>query len=354
MNGMNSLKKSLRQVAGLMSRYQVALLPRMRCALLQTRSVNLPRWAAVLAGSAQVASHYRRLQRFLSGTWSPQVATHLIVQQLVKPGKPILLTLDRTHWQYGQTHNNLLCLGLVHQRVSIPLEYVALGRAGNSATSDQIDVLDRALGYLSAERCCLLADREFIGGAWLGHLLEREVDFVIRLRCNHTITRADGRARSLARSTRTQAKGTTRVYEQVQLHAGTNSVVVHLICHRAANGQRVFLATTRTDFDAVVALYKQRWAAETAFGFLKSKGFDLEATRLRAPQRVLRLVGLLWTLCVGAHLHQQKPLPNKKHGYPAHSLFRRGLEAIQHHIAQTKQNTTSRLYNIIRLVVSCS
>ena len=52
MNGMNSLKKSLRQVAGLMSRYQVALLPRMLCALLQTRSVNLHRWAAVLAGSA--------------------------------------------------------------------------------------------------------------------------------------------------------------------------------------------------------------------------------------------------------------------------------------------------------------
>ena len=51
----------------------------------------------------------------------------------------------------------------MHQRVSIPLEYVALGRAGNSATSDQIDVLDRALGYLSAGHCCLLADREFIG-----------------------------------------------------------------------------------------------------------------------------------------------------------------------------------------------
>ena len=359
MNGMNSLKKGLRQVACLMSRYQVALLPRMLCALLQTRSVNLHRWAAVLAGSAQMASHYRCLQRFLSGTWSPQVATHLIVQQLVKPGKPILLTLDRTHWQYGQTHHNLLCLGLVHQRVSIPLEYVALGRAGNSATSDQIHVLDRALGYLSAGRCCLLADREFIGGVWLGHLLEREVDFVIRLRSNHTIKRADGRALSLARSTRNQAKGTTRVYEQVQLYEGSNSVFVHLICHRAANGQRVFLATTRTDFDTVVALYKQRWAAETAFGFLKSKGFDLEATRLRAPQRVLRLVGLLalgllWTLCVGEHLHQQKPLPNKKHGYPAHSLFRRGLDAIQHRIAQTKQNTTSRLYNIIRLLVSCS
>ena len=234
-----------------------------------------------------------------------------------------------------------------------------LGRAGNSATADQRHVLDRALGYLPAECCCLLADREFIGGAWLRHLLEREVDFVIRLRCNHTIKRADGRTLSLARSTRNQAKGTTRVYEQVQLYEGDNTVSVHLICHRAANGQRVFLATTRTDFDNVVALYKQRWAAETAFGFLKSKGFDLEATRLRAPQRVLRLVGLLalgllWTLCVGEHLHQQKPLPNKKHGYPAHSLFRRGLDAIQHCIAQQKQNTTARLYNIIRLLVSCS
>ena len=197
---------------------------------------------------------------FLSGTWSPRVATQLIVQQLVKPGKPILLTLDRTHWQYGQTHHNLLCLGLVHQRVSIPLEYVALGRAGNSSTADQRQVLDRALGYLPAERCCLLADREFIGGAWLRHLLEREVDFVIRLRGNHTIKRADGRALSLARSTRNQAKGTTRVYQQVQLYEGDNTVFVHLICHRANNGQRVFLATTRTDFDHVVALYKQRWA----------------------------------------------------------------------------------------------
>ena len=38
----------------------------------------------------------------------------------------------------------------------------------------------------------------------------------------------------------------------------------------ATSGARLFLATNRTDFDAVVSLYKQRWAAETAFGFLRS------------------------------------------------------------------------------------
>ena len=66
------------------------------------------------------------------------------------------------------------------------------------------------------------------------NLLEREVDFVIRVRCNHTIKRADGRALSLARRTRNQAKGTTRVYEQVPLYEGPNTVFVHLICHRAS------------------------------------------------------------------------------------------------------------------------
>ena len=147
-----------------MTRYQADLLPRLLCALMQTRSVNLKQVAAVLWGSATPASHYRRLQRFVGGSWSPQVGTQLIVAQVVKPGKPILLTLDRTHWQYGHTHHNLLCVGVVDQRVSIPIESVSLGRAGNSSMADQIALLDRALAYLPAERCCLLADREFIGG----------------------------------------------------------------------------------------------------------------------------------------------------------------------------------------------
>ena len=51
---------------------------------------------------------------------------------------------------------------------------------------------------------------------------------------------------------------------------------------------------------------EQRWAAETAFGMLKSKGFDLETTHLRDPERILRLlsvlvIAMLWGLRVGEH-----------------------------------------------------
>ena len=169
--------------------------------------------------------------------------------------------------------------------------------------------------------------------------------------------RADGRIQSVERTTRNQPKNTTRVYEQVHLYAGANAVPVHLICHRPLKGARLFLATNRTDFDAVVALYKQRWAAETAFGFPKSKGFDVETTHLRDPQRILRLlsvlaIALLWGLLVGAYLQKQKPMPNKKHGYPAQSLFRRGLDHIQYLIANRQQKQKTILH-IGRLLVSC-
>ena len=162
---------------------------------------------------------------------------------------------------------------------------------------------------------------------------------------------------SLEHTTRNQPKNTTRVYEQVYLYEGQNKVPVHILCHRPRKGARLFLATNRTDFDAVVALYKQRWAAETAFGFLKSKGFDVETTHLRDAERILRLlsvlaIALLWGLLVGAYLHQQKPTPNKKHGYPAQSLFRRGLDHIQYLIANQKQKQKAILH-ISRLLVSC-
>ena len=265
MNRMNSLKKGLRQVACLMSRYQVELLPRMLCAVLQTRSVNLQQWAAVLAGSAQIASHYRRLQRFLSGTWSPQVATQLIVQQLVKPGKPILLTLDRTHWQYGQTHHNLLCLGLVHQRVSIPLEYVALGRAGNSSNQRHVlDAICRRSGVVCWPTASLSA-APGCGICWSARY------FVIRLRCR-------SQPRFMARSTR----NLTKVYQQVP--TTPSLFILYVIGPTTDNG-----SFWRSDF--VDGSRCIKWAAETAFGFLK-KALIWKPPACAHPSG-LRLVGLM-------------------------------------------------------------
>ena len=195
----------------------------------------------------------------------------MILHRLVRPGKPLFLMLGRTHWKSGQAHQNLLCVGLVHKRVSIPLESKALGKAGHSSTRERKQLLKNARAYLPVDRCCLLADREFIGQAWLRFLLGQSLDFVIRRRSNHWIETADGQRLHLAYSTRRQKRNTTRYYEQALLYG---KLRLHIVCHRPAKGERLFRVTNRANLDPIVSSYKLRWSIETAFGFLKSKGFD--------------------------------------------------------------------------------
>ena len=181
-----------------------------------------------------------------------------------------------------------------------------------------------------------------------------EVDFVIRLRSNHWIETTDTRRRHLALNTRRQKKNTTWHYENALRYGRLR---VHIVCHRPAKGERLFLATHRADLSQVVSLYKLRWPIETAFGFLKSKGFDLESTRLTKPERIQRLIGvlsicLLWGLLVGDRLQQQKATKIKKHGQRAISLFRRGLDHLQHLLVNGEEKA-QQLLDATRLLVSC-
>lgn len=66
MTVIHRLKRVLRQVPDAFSVYQSDLICRLMGALIQTRSVHLKKLAAALSGSAQIDSHYRRLQRFLA------------------------------------------------------------------------------------------------------------------------------------------------------------------------------------------------------------------------------------------------------------------------------------------------
>ena len=171
-----------------------------------------------------------------------QFFTELIFQRLVTPGKRLFLTLDRTHWQQGKTHQNLLCLGLLHKRVSIPIESTSLGKAGNSSTRERERLLKKALAYLPADRCCLLADRKFISYEWPRFLRDQSLDFVIRLRSNHCIETTDKHRRHLELNTRRQEKNTTWHYEDALLYGRLR---VHIVCPRPAKGERLFLVTNR-------------------------------------------------------------------------------------------------------------
>jgi hypothetical protein len=66
---------------------------------------------------------------------------------------------------------------------------------------------------------------------------------------------------------------------------------------------------------------------------LKSRGSNLEDTKLQDSERLSRLLALLalaftWAFVVGLWEASVKELRLKKHGYPPKSVFRRGLNIL--------------------------
>jgi hypothetical protein len=66
------------------------------------------------------------------------------------------------------------------------------------------------------------------------------------------------------------------------------------------------------------------------FKAMKSSGFDLEKTHLQDMERLEKLIlivmiAFVWCYKVGIYLHAIKPIPIKKHGRKAKSIFQYSL-----------------------------
>jgi hypothetical protein len=122
--------------------------PRLDCfvslllALFQVRMVNLNELAVAFQGSAQCASRYKRIWRFLSQVSIDQccLARWLVRLMLGEAGSTYLV-MDRTVWYWGYRPINVLMVGLAWEGIAIPLCWGLLGKAGCSTAHDQIQLL---------------------------------------------------------------------------------------------------------------------------------------------------------------------------------------------------------------------
>src|SRR5690606_7894172 len=84
--------------------------------------------------------------------------------------------------------------------------------------------------------------------------------------------------------------------------------------------------------DEALEKYRQRWQIETLFRGLKSSGFNLEDTHVTHLDRLEKLillvmVAFVWCYKIGDYIDKQiKPIPVKKHGNRAVSIFKYGLD----------------------------
>jgi hypothetical protein len=284
-------------------------------ALFKVKTVNLAQVATAFPGRAKVESHYKRLQRFFrSFSLDYRVLAKVLTSLLPIREAAWVLTLDRTNWKFGKVDINILMLGIASKGIAFPVLWSFLAKAGNSNTSERIELLERFIALFGIEKLAyLVADREFVGKGWFAYLRSRSIRLRIRIKRDTLIGNAQGLAVNAWMLFRGLKPGEARLLSGTRHIWGCDLYVVGL---KLESGD--FLIVVGSDSPSTLLEdYAQRWEIETWFGCLKTRGFCFEDTHLTEGERINKMVALLalafaWAHLTGEWLSQHRPIPFKK------------------------------------------
>ena len=95
----------------------------MALCMIKLRTVNMADICQAMSGDSKASSNYRKLQRFIGEELIPQKSLAELTCAIkgLDKEKTWKLTMDRTNWKIGQTHINILYLGVCCNNVAIPL-----------------------------------------------------------------------------------------------------------------------------------------------------------------------------------------------------------------------------------------
>ena len=231
--------------------------------------------AAERVAAASTASTYRRYQRFFQFADPGEDWAAPVVAALGGSAGPRTLILDRTNWKVGRQEINLLMLAVKTRRGRLGLMWTVLDRAGNSGASGS-----------------------------LGRLL-------------------------LGPGGKRQATVTL----DAMAEKGVPGPAIAVRAVRPQGRKPVIVATNRPELRALEA-YRKRWAIESFFADAKTRGFNVEDTRLTDPRKLALLTAILaiaiaWANATADRLLGRCSPPRKNHGYLAKSLFRIGFDHLR-------------------------
>jgi hypothetical protein len=326
-----ALQEKLRPHVGL-SKSRLETLCLMMIGMISARTVNLSHIASERPREALIASTYRRLQRFFQHVrLAPDWSAPLVIRLLGLRG-PWRLALDRTQWKVGAKDVNILMLAVITPRFRVPLMWSLIEGAGTSDSDARIALIRRYLALFGAASVeLLLADREFVGVRWLGFLNDNNIPFVVRLKGKLVVTTEDGRRLRLDSLLRTCRK--KRVFRADLSCDPACPLTLNFAAKRIKSGE-LLIVVSNTPARAALNAYRQRWAIECLFGDTKTRGLNLEDTRLTDPCKLDLLLALValsvaWAGRAAALLLGHRAPKRKPHGYFAKSWFRTGFDHIR-------------------------
>ena len=322
-------------------------LARLKCltllitSLIRHRTVNLTILATENLTGAKNESCYRRFQNFFRLNSLCFLALgRLILRKIPTPSGGWVLSIDRTNWKYGKRHINILTLGVVVNKVAIPIAWKVLpqkSKRGNSNAKQRITLFKRVLKLLSAEDISVLTmDREFGGHQWLKWLDDHDVAFVVRIKNNILI---DGQAAKKLPFTRKGRSSCRKDVMGLKLYFASK-----VIQSKGRRDSHLYVLSNRFEGRKALALYRQRWGIEQMFSHLKKRGFNLEATHMNEADKLEKLfaivtVAFLFSYAWGCHLRKNQ---SQSAATKRKSIFRLGLENILRMLSNPHLSKTER------------
>lgn len=194
-----------------------------------------------------------------------------------------------------------------------------------------------------------MADREFVGRDWIDFLCENNIPFAIRLKGDLRMTTEDGAELTL--EARLRARGRGRVLRgRLGFGRERGRYPVTVAAKRLDAGGFLFVVTNRASRLALAA-YRRRWAIECLFGDAKTRGLNLEDTRLTRPEKLDLLMGVValaiaWAVRAALLLFAGRAPRRGCYGSLVTSWFRIGFDQVRRLL---RSNPAAALHPWLRL-----
>lgn len=328
----DEIEQGLRRVHPRLRKTIVTKLARAVAAVIQTQTANTAAWAAVLPIETERAD--MRMQWLARLLGNPRLESRGVMEPFARHrldeaganGQTIVLSMDQT--DLGDRFAILMVSVRVGDR-ALPLLWTVAAGAANLGFEAQRALLEIVAGWLPTSAAVLLAADRFYPSAGLFEWLhERGWGYRLRLKGNHAV---DVGCPDVT-CTADLARGGTHRYE-VGARLFERGVTTNIgVLHETGHEEPWIIAMDCPPTPAGVRDYGLRWGIEPMFSDFKSRGFGLEDTQLRYPERVDHLVLILtlamyWCVETGCRDALESPTPLEKKAAeqtdPDHWSFRK-------------------------------
>jgi len=281
-NPLTNLGKSIDYLNLVLNKSRKQFLSTLIQGVISSRSVNFSSIAECIDDETKVSSKERKIQDFFQKTIFNYTNLAPLLLSFIHH-KSYVLSIDRTEWDHGKTQINILCVMIQIGKMGVPIYFEMLdNKSGNSNYQDRIGILENIIKCIGIHKIdALVMDREFIGDKWLSWLKQQHIPFCVRVPKSHNIITDQG-DKLKAESTINNCK--TKSFT----NAIVDNVVVNVSVSRDKKGELLYLIGTFKP-SKLKQIYKKRWAIEVMFQAFKSRGFDMEKSRLKSLEKYRKL-----------------------------------------------------------------